>query len=385
MADAVTLLISLTLILLGGIIAIGISKKTKLPLALTLFAVGAIFANIIYYGRPVISFPGFMLAAFSIIAVIIAIFDSTSKIRFSNFDKTSKDVFSFFFLNLLLNVFLITYLTMLLFKLQWFIALFFSLMVSCVEYYTIFPKHHVPKNKILQFLKEESDISCAFVLIIPFLIITFMQTVAPYGTAARTIISFSVNVFGGIGIGVIVSIILFKLLSYRRFEWMSPLVSAAAILVAYLAALKIDGNGLVAVAVMGFIFANVFIKNRQVLRSKLFKIDSIVEILLLLVIGSVIQIPFTWEFLRLSVGLFLFYLLLRLISASLALWHYSSAERVEIALFVPKGFATVAIAFALLNFSFVGMLELIQLLMAFFVYSLIFDYVLDRMNFYKSR
>lgn len=385
MADVVTLLMSLTLILLGGIIAIGISKKTKLPLALTLFAVGAILANIIYYGQPIVSFPGFVLAAFSIIAVIIAIFNSTSKIRFSQFNKSTKDVFSFFTFNLILNVVFVTYLAMILFKLQWFIALFFSLMVSCIEYYTIFPKHHVPKNKVVQFLKEESDISCAFVLIIPFLIIIFLQTIGTYGTAVNTIIPFSVNLFAGIGTGLVVSIILFNILGNKRFEDVAPLLTAAAVLIAYLVALQINGNGLVAVATMGFIFANVFITNRQMFRSKLMKLDSIVEVLLLLVIGSVIQLPLTWDFFSLSFGLFLFYLLLRLISAGTTLWHYDAAERIEIAFFVPKGFATVAIAFAMLNFSYVGTVELIQLLMAFFVYSLVFDYVLDRMNFYKSR
>jgi NhaP-type Na+/H+ and K+/H+ antiporter len=384
MADVLIFLTSITLILLASIVAIAIARRTKLPLPLLLFSAGIILGNIFYLDRPLVQLTGTFLSAFSIVALLIVIFDATSKLKFYDIDTTMKHGVWFFVIALVLNVVVMSSISHFFFGLQWFAAVILSLLISCVEYTAIFPPQHVPHNKITQLLKDESSVSCAFILLIPFLIIVWLQ-METMGPLFGKIIAFATVLFADIGAGVIIALILFKLLNSRALEKFSSFIIGAAVLLAYVVAQHLGGNGIVSVATIGFIFGNVFLKHKSIIRSQENNLYRLLEVLMFIIVGVVVSMPISFDFFRLSFGLFVVYLVIRVLAAVITLKEYDFVEKLEVALFVPKGLTTVTLAFALLNYSFFGVVLLVQLLLSFFLYSMVFDTVLDRFGVYKSR
>jgi NhaP-type Na+/H+ or K+/H+ antiporter len=205
------------------------------------------------------------------------------------------------------------------------------------------------------------------------------------GFSSFNILPFFINLVGGIGMGIIMSVILYKLLHVRILEKISSLMFAAAIIVSYLLAKQIDGNGFIAVATMGLVFGNVYLREKASMNKKMYALNSALEIFVFIIAGAVVGLPSEFTFYKLSLGLFVVYLIIRFIAAQIVLKKHDFAERLEVALFVPKGLATVTAAFALLNYFFSGVVLIVQLLLIFFVYSLVLDFVLNKAGVYKSR
>jgi len=387
MTDVLLFLTSLTLILIAGIFSIYISKKFKLPLPLVLFLIGFFLGNVYYYDRPIIDLSGNFLAAFSLIALSLVLFDSTSKIKFYAFDKSMQESLKFFIITLLLNLIVIVPAGREFFGLKLFSAIILALLLSCIEYLTIFPRHHVPKNGLTQFLKDESLLSCAFIVFMPFLIISTVNLLAanPKNTLFANIIIISTNIFAGIGAGIIISLIIFNLINKKYFEKIASYVLAAGLLLSYVVAQQIGGNGIVAVATVGFIFGNVFLRHKKIIVKQETALYSALEVFMFMIAGIIIGIPLAPKFLLAAFGIFVLYLIVRFVTSWILLKTHNFAERVEIAFFVPKGLATMTAAFALMNYSFMGIALLVQLIMTLFVYSLIFDTILDKFGLYKHR
>jgi len=358
-----------------------------MPSPLVLFILGIILGNVYYHERPVVDLGGDFLAAFSIIAFLVVLFDSTSKIKFYSYDKSAHDATKIFAVTLLFNLIFVNYFSQLFFNLSTFSSLILSFLVTCTEFLTIFPRHHVPNNKLTQLLKDESNFSCAFILLVPFLIISSIQLINSTTNVSifGKLILISQNIFAGVGAGIILALILFKLINKNYLEKISSFVLAIGLLAAYVVAERIGGNGWAAAATIGFIFGNIFLKQKNNIMRDENLVYSVLEILMFIIVGAVIGLPLTFNFLLYSLALFLIYLLVRFISAQFALKNYDFAEKLEIALFVPKGLATITIAFALLNYSFTGVVTLVQILLSFFVYSLILDTILEKVGVYKHR
>ncbi len=387
MADVLVFLTSLTLVLLAGIISISISKKFKIPSLLTLFISGLILGNISYNNRPVIDLGGMFLATLSIIALVIVLFDSAKKIKIHEYDVSVRDSLRFFVFALALNLIIISFAAKSFFNMPGFSSVILALLMSCVEYLAIFPRHHLPVNRVAHFFKNEANLSCAVILLIPFLILSLADALNSKigANLFSKVVLVATNLFAGIGAGIIVGLILFNLLSKDFFEKAAALVLGAGLLLSFVIAQRIGGNGFAAVATIGFIFGNIFVKPKQAIVRQENVIYSALEVLMFIIVGVVVGLPMSFRFFEFSFGLFLIYLIIRYVVSRIVLRKYDSAEKLEIAFFVPKGLATVTVAFALLNYSFGGVVLLVQLLLAFFVYSLVFDTILDKFGFYKHR
>lgn len=385
MVDALILLTSLTLVFLTAIVAIALAKRTKIPLLLWMFVLGFAIGNILYNGAPIIQIPGEFLSVFSIIALLIVVFEATSKVRIASFDTSTKHAAFFYFIGLILNVIVLGSLARYFFGLQWFASFMFSVLVSSIEFSAIFPRHRAPQNKIMQLLHEESMLSNAIAVVVPFAVLIFLSAVHVPIQSILAILPFAVSFFAGIGAGLIVAMALFKLLHSESIEKMASVAVAAALLVAFVFAQHIDGHGLIAAATIGFIFGNIFVRQKSIIAEHLYALYSVLDVFVVLFAGIVVGLPFTSDFYELTLGLFIVYVILRLLASFVSLHGFSIAERMEIALFVPKGLTVAAIAFALLNYTFFGSVILVQVLLAFFVYSLVLDTVLDKVGFFKNR
>ena len=382
MVDALILLTSITVVLVAALIATIVSQKLKIPSQLLLFLLGVLLFYSSYAGQPIVQLGTDLLSSISIVALILIIFEATSRIKFLKSDSITKDATAFFIVSLVLNTVLLSYVGHAL-ELEWFAAIMLALLMSCVEFSVIFQRHHIPKNKVTQFLHDESNISCAFVLVIPFLIISFLQA-SPVSLLSN-VVSFSISLFAGVGAGVLIGLIMFKMLHFKKFERFALIITSVAALVAYTLAQRIDGNGVVAVATLGLIFGNVFIKQKQMINAQVHNAYTALEALLFTIVGATIGIPLTLEFLIVSLSFFVFYLVFRFAAVQFLFKEFDFYQRTEIALFAPKGLATIAIAFALLNYTFAGSGLIVQYLSAVFVYSLIFDTILAKSGVYKHR
>jgi len=104
MAEVLLFLTYLAVILLIGILISILSRKLKLPNTLLLIWVGIIFSNIIYNGAPLIWFPELFLSSISILALVMIVFDSSSRFKLRDLDALSLNTISLTVILLLLII-----------------------------------------------------------------------------------------------------------------------------------------------------------------------------------------------------------------------------------------------------------------------------------------
>ncbi|HME87193.1 MAG TPA: cation:proton antiporter [Candidatus Nanoarchaeia archaeon] len=385
--DPLLFLASIAILMLTALLGIAISRKTKFPLPLLLFFAGILLGKVVYYDRPLVQLPGPFLSVLSILIVMVLVFDSMSRIKFTHIDVISKDVLRFFIVQAVLLLVVFSSLMHYVFGYQWFSSVLFSVLVLCTEFSVLYARHALPNSRTVQFVRDESLLSSALVALLPFLILSFTMLVSfPLrGNVVLKLLPFITSVFSGIGIGILLSLTLYNLLHISSVQKYAGLSLTSFVVIAYLLAQKIGGNGFVSVATMGVIFAHVFFKQKHLIKMDVTKLDSVVELFLFTIAGLVVGLPLSLSFFKISLGLFVVYVALRLISVAASLRSYSFSEKLELGLFVPKGPITVAVAFALLNYEFLGVVSIVQYLMAFFVYSLLLDVILTRIGIYRNR
>ena len=76
-------------ILLIGLFVTLLARKLKIPNFLLLILIGIALANIPYKGEPLISFPQVFLTALAILALVMIVFDGTSKFKWKDVDTIS--------------------------------------------------------------------------------------------------------------------------------------------------------------------------------------------------------------------------------------------------------------------------------------------------------
>jgi NhaP-type Na+/H+ or K+/H+ antiporter len=151
----------------------------------------------------------------------------------------------------------------------------------------------------------------------------------------------------GIGAGIFIAVILFKIIQKKYSVFYSPLAVIVAALLAYVLAENLDGNGVIAVVSLGIFFGNVYVREKIALLSTESILTKALFIFVFVLIGLLIKIPLTKEFFISSLILFAVYLVIRYISAAVSFMKdkMSAKEIIFIALNAPKGLSTVAVVF----------------------------------------
>ena len=104
------------------------------------------------------------------------------------------------------------------------------------------------------------------------------------------------------------------------------------------------------------------------------------EILVFVLIGSVIKIPFTAAFLIPATVLFIAYLSIRFIAVDLVArkGEYSLKERIYLTLNTPKGIAVAVVAFTLATKAITGINLILNLIFLFMIYSIVISTIVTR-------
>ena len=386
MANVLLFLTYLSVILLIGILASIISRKVRLPKILLLILVGIFLNNITYKNAPLIFFPELFLSAISILALVMIIFDSSSRFKLKRFDAFSMNTLGLSFIFLILNMIFLSFFLVLIFDVNSiFLALIFSTLMAGTDPGAVLSMLKGAKSRVFDLLKIEALVNTPLIVLLPFIILDLEKSIK-----GRLEISQFIDQIGpflqkfvvGIGAGVLVALIMFKFMKKRYSIVLSPLAVITSALLAYIIAENLNGNGVLAVTAMGLLFGNVYLKHKFQLQEFSSVFSNSLEILVFVLIGLVISIPFSLVFFIKSFILFLLYLIIRFFSIIFSLrgMKFTLKEKIFMSLNVQKGIAVAVVVFSLANLSIAGIENILNLVLTFMLYSIILASVVLRMT-----
>lgn len=382
MANVLLLLTYLAVILLIGLLTSIISQRFRIPNILLLLLIGIGLGRIDYKGTPLISFPEIFMTGISILALAMILFDSWSRL------KLKKDYFSLHALwlsivFLIFNLIFLTAFTMAIFDVSSiFLALIFSALMSGTDHAVAIPMFKGTKNNVFEFLSLESLLNAPLVVLIPFIVLDLKEALKGdigiifIGQIAPLLQQFAV----GIAAGVLMGFVMFKFMRKKYSAVLSPLAVITSALLAYLIAENLNGSGVFAVASMGLLFGAVHLSHKPQLQSFASVFSNSLGILVFVLIGIVVSIDFSADFLIKSLLLFLGYILIRLASILFALrgMDFTMKEKIFMSLNVQKGVAVAIVVFSLATLGIEGIGNILNISLAFMIYSIILSSVVLR-------
>lgn len=395
--DSILFLTYLAVILLLGIICTLISRKLKIPNLLLLIIAGIIIGNLDYKGSPLLYFPGLFLTSVGILALVMVIFDSSSRFKFKEFDTFSIKALKLSLVFLFLNLVFLTIATKWLFAINSvFLAAVFAALMSGTDPVAVMTMLRKSTAKAVKMLEIESIINTPIIVLVPFIILDLMQNIRLeliFSKFIEQIAPFLQQIVSGIGAGILVGIVVFKLMRKQYSETLSPLAIITAALMTYILAENLGGNGVLAVTVMGLIFGSFYVKEKVQLQEFSSIFANSLEILVFVLVGMIINIPFTLNFFTKSLSLFFILLLIRFTSINITFIKedYNIKEKIFMTLNVQKGIAVAVIAFTLFTrysdktsflYNMQGVPEILNLTLIFMIYSIIISTITIKFSKY---
>lgn len=385
MADITIIYLTyIAIILIVGLISSIISEKLKIPNFLLLIFFGVIIANS-PYTTDQIEFSPIFLTSLAILTLALIVFDATSRLKLKEFDDLSFSALKLTLVFLLFNCIFLTATTYLFLneKITPMLALLFATIMAGTSPSTTLMSFKGQKSKMLKLLEVESIINTPMIVFIPFILISIIEDVGKsftFDAFVSHLSPFVQQFITGIGIGIIAGIILFKVMRKKYSPVFSPIALIASTLLTYALAENFGGNGVLAVTTAGLLFGNLFIEHKQKLMEFSSTFSLLLEILVFVLIGIVIKVPLTRPFFITSISLFIIYLIIRFFTVSVALSkeNYSAKEKIFMSLNVPKGIAVAVIAFTLSTKAITGINHILDLILAFMVYSIILSTILTK-------
>ncbi len=361
-----TLISSLFLV---GLLVSLLSKALKTSDVFLLVVAGFIIGEVCnYFNIP--AFPRTFVNLTAILALSLIIFDGASRLKFKEFDTFSFSALKLFLIFISLNFLVLTPIVRTLFKLNLLQSLIFSNLMSATAFEVLSIMLKRTNKKDVEILTLESLINAPFTVIIPFLLVEFFRDSSKFKTLSAYAMPFLQEIVSGIGAGVLIGLITFKLMRKSYSESLSPIALFTSVILAYVTAEQLGGSGVLAVTVLGLFFGNSYIKKKRILQEFSETMANTIKILVFILFGMSINLPKDPKFLGESLIVFLIYLLVRFLSVEISLPKMSLKEKLFSTLVTPKGItlATVALTLSSMIPSFE---KLNNLLFLMFVYSLI--------------
>lgn len=386
MMDALFYLTSLAIIMVIGILCTIFSEKIKIPNVLLLVIAGIIIGHIDYYGDPLVNFSPLFLTCVGILALVMIIFDSSSRLKLREFDTFSMRALNLTGTFLLLNLIFLTTSVYFIFNINnIFLAMMFAALMSGTAPDVILTMLKNTKNRVVELLKIESILNTPLIVLIPFIILDLFND---YGTGLflskfmETMGPFLQQFVVGIGSGILVGIVVFKIMRTRYSENLSPLALITAALITYILAENLKGNGVLAVTTLGLFFGNVYVREKESLHEFSYLFANSLEIIVFILVGIIIKFPFNIWFFAKSLLLFMIYLVIRYISVQLCFskLNYLFKEKLFMTLNVSKGIAVAVVVFILATYDIPGMEPLLNLILAFIIYSIVLSTIVVKVS-----
>lgn len=345
--EALSIVTSIAVVLLIGVIFSVLAGKAKIPEIIVLVIAGMVLGALKYKGEPIVGFPVLFLTGVSIFALALILFDGSAKIRLRELDTLSLKALKFVIIFTLLSLIFFTLAA------EYFlgIPLVFCLILAAINAGTstdvVMSFMKGVKGRVMGILELESVFNTPLTVLLPFVIIDFTQGQTRITEVVELVLPFLTSIVMGIGAGIFIAVILFKIIQKKYSTFYSPLAVIVAALLAYVLAENLDGNGVIAVVSLGIFFGNVYVREKIALLSTESILTKALFIFVFVLIGLLIKLPLTKEFFISSIILFAVYLVIRYISAAVSFMKdkISTKEILFITLNAPKGLSTVAVVF----------------------------------------
>jgi len=348
--EALSIITSISVLLLLGIVSSVLCKKFKIPDVLVLILIGAVLGFVQYHGHSLFEFPVLFLAAISILALALIIFDSSVMLRFRNLDVYSWKALKLVLIFSLLVFIIFSAIAHFALGISVWLSVLFAVIIAGTSPEVVMPILSGRKGLALNVLKLESVFNAPLSIVLPFVVIDLMQG-APSGAVPEFIglaVPFFTQLVASIGSGIFVGIILFKLTQKRYSPIYSPLAVIVAAMITYVLSENLGGHGVIAVATLGVFFGNVYLKQNKL---GLFSVDSVLTkalmIFVFILVGITVKIPLSVDFFVTSIVLFGAYLLIRFIAVSLCFRELDFRTNLFMSLVCPKGISTAVVVFIL--------------------------------------
>ncbi|MBW3012870.1 cation:proton antiporter [Candidatus Woesearchaeota archaeon] len=359
--------------LLIGLISSIFAKKLKIPDVLVLVAVGIGFGLYIEIENIDFVLPTPLISALGLFTLVLLVFESTAQIRFKELDWVSVSALKITFSTVFFNFVILSFATLAIvfgFQLKFlFLSLLFGALTCGTAPDVILSLLGSCKQKILRVLSIESIINTPFTVLLP-LIIVDLQKGATGAVFAGFTGGFLLKITAGLGSGLLIGLVMFKIMRKQYSERYSPIAVIAAALLSYVLAERIGGNGIIAVTTLGLFFGNLEIKQKVTLLQFESVLSTLLKVLIFVLIGVIIKFPITPIFFIKSISLFIIYLAVRYLAVKVAAKEEPVLIRLFMALTASKGLAVVVVTFILAS-TITGFDPILHYILAFVLYSLI--------------
>jgi len=249
--------------------------------------------------------------------------------------------------------------------------------------FTIFKER---THKIIQYLEIEAVINTPITVLLPFIVLDFVKAGQGFIPGfINQVVPFIQQVFVGAGAGLVLGIIVLKVMKTVYNEQLSPIGLMVAALLSYTLAETLGGNGVLAVAVLGLMFGNFYVKQKGQLQEFSSILSNRLEILVFVLIGLSIyrELPFIF-YLKALLG-FIMLLLVRYVTVNFSFRksEVKAKEKLFMTLNIPKGIAVAVVALTLGSTTFASDASAmtqttLSLILAFLAYSLILASIVER-------
>jgi NhaP-type Na+/H+ or K+/H+ antiporter len=255
------------------------------------------------------------------------------------------------------------------------LALIFSTLMSATDSGAVLVLLKGFSGKISKLLEIESIINTPLSVILPFLFLDLFYNIGKninFSTLIdNSIIPFLTQIVVGLGAGILIGILIFKLMRKKYSEQLSPVAIITSTLLTYIIAENLGGSGVIAVVSLGLFFGNITIKKKGTLNEFSSMFSNSLEILVFILIGFSISIPLDIFFFIKSLILFAIYLIIRYISVHITFRkEYSHKEKLFMTLNISKGIAVAVVVFSLMTLSIPTLNNLLPLILIFMIYSI---------------
>lgn len=376
-----------SVLLLIGIIVTILANKLKIPNVLFLIIVGMVAG---YFKE--IKFDPTFLAMFATFALIMIIFEGTSRFKPKEISSISPLASKLAFIFLLLSLISLTITLHLIFRSPFTLKAFlvsglFASLMSGTSPETTLSLLKKAKNKMAKILEFESILNTPLMVIIPLIILQIYKgqfTLVPQDLLT----AFLQNIMTGIGTGVVIGLIVYRIMKYSYSELISPLILIATALITYTLAEFLGGSGILAVTALGVLHGIMLIKGKEAMGKFSDAFTEFLKITVFILLGLVIKVPFKDRFFLVSsLILFCVYVLFRYLSVTLSLINtdFTAKQKIFMSLNAPKGVAVAVVAF-IISSETVQLTELIPILnltFLFILYSIILATITSKL-FYKT-
>jgi NhaP-type Na+/H+ or K+/H+ antiporter len=389
--DPLIVLTYIAIVLMIGVLASIVAKILKIPYPLLLIVLGMILGATTFQGSPLIAIDETFTMGIGVLALVMLAFDSSSRLKFKEHTGeaiSSMKIIRYF---LLLSIVIMTFFTAaLIFGQISLVSVVFSLLFAIMAVETdlgsvlmMFKEYAKEKaDRIMFVLETEANLNTPVVIVLPFLVLELIASLNFNSESMNMLLLSNLPRFFfllvmSVGVGLIVGLILLKFMKDRYSPQFSPVAIIGAILVAYLLSANLGGDGILAVATMGLIFGNVYVKGKEQLEEFSIMLSRAIEIIIFVMVGLVIKVPFTTDFILRSLFLFAVLILIRIVAVSTVLKQYTSAEKIFISLNMTKGITIATVVLVLSTFHYTDITAILQLMVMFMIYSFLTSLIVD--------